>query len=401
MKNKILILALILCSAFFKQLVAQETVGFTINCQIKGLPNGTKIYLRDQNTDTISTAISNNECFSFKGKLLKDGSFHFIIIRNDSVPSKSKALDAIFVENRPISVTGIFGQKKITVTGSPGHDEYQAVITSQTKSSKRVKEIERALLENSILTEKTNDTTLLNSLKLAKEDLIREADIIVSENNQAALKWIANHSSSLYAPKRIIQFKRALSENGIQEAYNKLSKQAKESYYGMELMKELENDKLKTKIYQGAIIPNFAITSVDGEAIRVHDIAAKNKYTLIDVWASWCSPCRSEIPRLKMVYEAYKDKGLNILGISSDSREALWKKALKDDSTTWVHGIEIEGSGVSKLFDLKAIPAYILIDSKGKLIAFDCAMSGVPNFGGGLRGEALLETLEKLVMEGR
>lgn len=385
---------MILSSGLYISTRAQKTKGFTLNCQIKGMPNGTKVYLRKlDNGDTIARAISKNDVFTFKGELALDGSFHYI--SKDTLISKVP-LGVIFLENKPMSVHGILGERNSNVvTGSPSHNDFVQFIKVVEDSLKtRNKILRDALQQNLLAQQQTKDPTILEELKKKHEEMRTKQEEAGHESNQFVLKWISNHTSSLYAPKVIMQAIRKKKEK--EEAYNRLTSEAKHSYYGVALRNELEKEKLESSLQKDAIIPNFSITGSDGTQIKILDVAAKSKFMLIDVWASWCKPCRAEIPALKQLYETHKSKGLNILGISSDKNESAWRKAIIEDGTTWLHGLQKDGT-VSKTFNIKAIPAYILIDAKGKLIAFDCAMSSIPNFGGGLRGESLEKKLEELL----
>ena len=91
----------------------------------------------------------------------------------------------------------------------------------------------------------------------------------------------------------------------------------------------------------------------------------------VDFWASWCSPCRADIPHIKEVYEKYKDKGLNVLAISFDSNKAAWKSALKKLKMPWEQLIEVNGtnSDLAKAYQIYGIPYGILLDSEGTIIA--------------------------------
>ncbi len=98
----------------------------------------------------------------------------------------------------------------------------------------------------------------------------------------------------------------------------------------------------------------------------------RGKYVLIDVWASWCKPCRGAIPGLKSLYETYKDKGFEILGISIDENKEAWKKALVEEQMKWtqlVDTIGVEGS-FCKYYDIRAVPTQILLNKEGQVIAF-------------------------------
>jgi thiol-disulfide isomerase/thioredoxin len=104
-------------------------------------------------------------------------------------------------------------------------------------------------------------------------------------------------------------------------------------------------------------------------------VATKNfpeKYVLLDFWASWCKPCRASIPKLKKLYDSYKDKGFTIVNISIDENMEVWKKAVSAEQMPWTQLIDtlgIEGP-VCKYYDIRAVPTQILLNKKGQVIAF-------------------------------
>lgn len=122
----------------------------------------------------------------------------------------------------------------------------------------------------------------------------------------------------------------------------------------------------------GAIAPIFSSTTPDGTSITLTDL--RGKYVLLDFWAPWCSPCRSESPHLVKAYEKYSEKGFTIFNISLDSKNAkeAWEKAIKDDRLEkWNHASDLDGfkSATAVLYGIQAIPQNFLIDPSGKIVA--------------------------------
>lgn len=119
----------------------------------------------------------------------------------------------------------------------------------------------------------------------------------------------------------------------------------------------------------GHAAPEFIIMDADNKPVKLSDY--KGKYLMVDFWASWCQPCRQENPNVVKQYAAFKDKGLNILGITLDDDRKAWQKAIAADKLTWHHAAEFkrfDGATV-KQYKVEAIPSNFIIDPKGIIIA--------------------------------
>lgn len=137
----------------------------------------------------------------------------------------------------------------------------------------------------------------------------------------------------------------------------------------------------------GHLFKDIVAQSPDGKEIKLSDYAGKGKYVLVDFWASWCPPCRAEMPLLVELYKKYKGKNFEIVGYSLDRNEADWKKGLTDLKMTWPqmsHCAFWESPGVS-LYAVEGIPCTFLIDPQGIIIER------------GLRGEALAAKLAEVL----
>jgi len=116
---------------------------------------------------------------------------------------------------------------------------------------------------------------------------------------------------------------------------------------------------------------DFSLPDLKGDSIRLSSM--KGKVFLLDFWASWCVPCRFSNKQLVKIYDKYKDKGFEILGVSLDDNRNAWKKAVNKDRITW---LQINDNGgwdamSAMKWNISAIPASFLIDKDGNVVAFD------------------------------
>ena len=119
----------------------------------------------------------------------------------------------------------------------------------------------------------------------------------------------------------------------------------------------------------GGEAPDFTQNDPDGNPIQLSDL--RGKVVLLDFWASWCGPCRRENPNVVKLYEAYKDKGFEILGISLDKDKGRWLQAIEKDGLKWLHVSDLKGwkNEVGQLYGVSSIPHTVLLDAEGRIIA--------------------------------
>ncbi len=136
----------------------------------------------------------------------------------------------------------------------------------------------------------------------------------------------------------------------------------------------------------GKPFTDMTIPDMEGKERKLSEWIGRGQYVMIDFWASWCGPCRQEMPNVVMNYEKYHQAGFEIIGISFDQKADLWKKSVEQMNMAWpqLSDLGYWKSSAVDVYGISSIPASILFDKEGKILATD------------LRGEKLGEKLKEL-----
>ncbi|TRX71433.1 TlpA disulfide reductase family protein [Carboxylicivirga sp. M1479] len=125
--------------------------------------------------------------------------------------------------------------------------------------------------------------------------------------------------------------------------------------------------------------PQFSIQSLHNKEVSLATL--KGKYVLIDFWASWCGPCRKEIPNLKNIYKAFHNQELQIISISTDGDKEAWLKAVEEENMPWVQVHDTKK--ISGSYNVTGIPHIVLISPEGIILDKN------------MHGDGIWEALEK------
>jgi peroxiredoxin len=131
----------------------------------------------------------------------------------------------------------------------------------------------------------------------------------------------------------------------------------------------------------------FSVKDLEGKTLSL--ASYKGKVVLLDFWATWCQPCKVEMPNVLRIHEKFNKKGFEIIGISLDSDRAALDRYIKSYNVTWPQYFDGKGwqNGVAEMYKVRSIPATYLIDKQGKIRYRS------------LRGDELERAVERLLAE--
>ena len=141
-----------------------------------------------------------------------------------------------------------------------------------------------------------------------------------------------------------------------------------------------------TKAFIGQQFTDLEMADADGNMHKLSEYLGNGRWLFVDMWASWCGPCRGEMPNVVAAYEKFHDKGFDIVGLSLDNKKEPWLKAVEDLKMPWTQLSDLKGwqSIVTEVYKVWSIPDNLLIDPQGKIVAR------------GLRGEGLHAKLAEI-----
>lgn len=160
---------------------------------------------------------------------------------------------------------------------------------------------------------------------------------------------------------------------------SELLAQLKTDFKGTDFVAKLEKQeealaaakKIQASLAIGSKFPDFNVTDVVGQPLSV--AGDKGKVILVDFWATWCGPCRMEMPNVIAAYQKYHAKGFNIIGVSLDEDKTPLTAYLKEQKIAWPQFFDGKqwSNELAVKYGIDAIPANFLLDGEGKIIGKD------------------------------
>lgn len=346
--------------------------GYDIRGFYPGAPDGTQIYMTDIDdlSTNIDSAIVSNSKFTFKGK--QDTPIVRMLI-------SSRGLDGgpVVLQNGTIKVSFGNGMRR---QGTPLNNDLQRFFDARNEMSYNINKLFQSLNSNDCPDKLTTDS-LQNRISQIKSQFVNVLQDVIGKNMKNTLgSFLLTQSEDYFTSQELYSIMSLIPENLRGQRFIAMYERLGSGIAIAIRAKATE---------AGCKYINFELPDINEKKILFSDIVKTHKYTILDFWASWCIPCRQEIPVIKDIYNKYKKLGVAIVGLSLDSSLEEWKEGISSMKMDWTQLCE-PGKGSSEVataYGITSIPSLLLIDSQGIIV-----MRGEPAYKIAEKLEELLRT---------
>jgi thiol-disulfide isomerase/thioredoxin len=239
-------------------------------------------------------------------------------------------------------------------------------------------EMKQLMTEINNMSDKMHDSESENKYKSDYERLTSGYTKLMNEHLSDIKLNLDKYKNNIFMIPVITDVAGGFSSSDLYAFFDKLESELKSTAAGRELLsfagyikKDEEKTALNFKVGSKAKDAKIYTENDEESSIFALIKELKNDEILVfDFWASWCGPCRREIPFMKDLHKKYESKGVKIIGISIDKELSAWKKALKEENVPYLQLIDKYGYA-SNVFEVNAVPALFVINKDGVIINMD------------------------------
>ncbi|WP_163718685.1 TlpA disulfide reductase family protein [Mangrovibacterium lignilyticum] len=378
----------VICLGMFLLTLMSCSKGYVIQGELEGASDGTKIALlpfaKYDTKPEQETTIENGQ-FSFSGEVPEPRLYYLMWGNN-------QANYRIMVENSKISFHGNLNEKKngerldysfdnVSVIGSASNDYFHEQMKVKDELSKLFEEKNRRFGDIQVLYAKARtakDQSMMDSVKALPRyaEYVDAEKAFFTEVEKRYNEVFEANKDTYWGPLMMLNLYAYMTPD-TRPVFEGMSDEAKESYYG-----KMVAEDLYPANRTGERVPDFTTADENGTQHTLNELIKDKKVVLIDFWASWCVPCRKELPNVKANYEKFASKGFDVISISIDKNAEAWKKAVAEEGLEWPNFNDLD---VASLYKVQAVPTTYLIDNEGHLLAEN------------VRGEDLGKKLEEIL----
>lgn len=348
---------------------AQE--GFTVTMRIKGLgEHQIKASIQRNGKYVIDTLTKiDTDLVVWKGKTVDHQLVRVEVMDTSLYLRVGKAVMA------PPALSFLLNNTEIEIEAD-AKQIFTGTIESKDPEVRLYNSIRKADLEdakeNWALQQTQNKKRNLNDT-VGNYDITQRLQYLKKKNQAMRIQFLNDHPATFTSLLVLQSLFLILPISESETKFYALTEEQKNSNTGKALILKIESN--KSTATGKPVIP-FAQIGMDGTMVDVN--AYKGKVVLIDFWGSWCVPCRISHPALKELYDQYKSKGFEIIGISNEiansnrdkkKQDIAWRKAVKEDGLTWPQILfDPAIKDIVKEYDINGYPTKFLVDQNGKFI---------------------------------
>ena len=350
----------------------QNQPDYTIVIRLKGNEVINRMYIFTEIGFVMDSTTINNGEFKFSGVLTEP---QLCAVS----PEKNPGLGKLFILNKGRTIIEgnlkNFPESEISFENKTNNELFLKFKDQFSNYENHVRQISTKLKKAKEQKDTTKIKIYTNTLSILARDQRKNIFSFVETNPNNA--GIAIAISEELLPRKYLKVDEFI------KVYELYSQSIKDSFYGLKL-KEYIEDQVSPPMKVGDQVIDFTMENIEEKPISISDF--RNKYVLIDFWASWCAPCRAENPNLKRAYDKYNTKGFEIVGISLDTDKEAWKRAIEKDELNWINLSDLKGwkNELALKYKIKSVPSNMLLDKTGRIIAVE------------IRGNELQNKLEQI-----
>ncbi|MBP5683070.1 MAG: AhpC/TSA family protein [Bacteroidales bacterium] len=241
--------------------------------------------------------------------------------------------------------------------GSTFYKQWHVLDSMITSDHEKIRVIDEQLRDNPNRTQEDID----NYLALVNEIMKKENDYVLAHRNEEAIIYCGHVRTTVSAHQLFDSLPPELRNGRFKNWIDKRIALEDE-----EIRLEEENRKNLEATGEGKMFTDFSV-DYNGKTQKLSDYVGKGKYVLTDFWASWCGPCRSEIPNIINVYNKYKGKKFEVLGVAVMDEPEDSEKAIKDLKINYPQILNAQEE-VTKTYGIQGIPEIILFGPDGTIV---------------------------------